>query len=103
MVAHRLGTQDQVGGDLSIGLALSEKREYFVFALRQLREELLGARLRTWACAAEVVHQALGDGRAEDGLAAGHGTDSTQRLLLHGALEEVAASPGADGGKDRLV
>src|SRR5438876_5762001 len=80
MVAHRLGTQDEVSGDLSIGLALSNQGENFVFAVRQLREELPGTTLGGWARAAEVVHQALSDGRTKDGSATRHGTDGAQRL-----------------------
>ena len=103
VVAHRFRAQDQVGGDVSIGFALGNQGENLVFAVRQLREELCGATLRGWSSAAEVVNQALGDGRTKDGLTARHSTDGAQSLLLHGALEEVAARSSANGGEDGLV
>jgi len=46
MVAHRLGTQDEAGSDLSIRITLSNQGEHLVFALHQFWEELLGATLR---------------------------------------------------------
>ncbi len=103
MVAHRLGAQDEAGGDVGIGLALGNQGKNFVFAVRQLREELRGATLRGWSSAAEVAHQVLGDGRTKDGLAVRHGTDGAQGLFLHGTLEEIAARSSANGGEDGLV
>ena len=67
VVAHRLGAQDEAGGDVGIGLALGHQGKNSVFAVRQLREELCGATLRGWSSAAEVAHQVLGDGRTKDG------------------------------------
>ena len=95
--------QDEAGGDVGIGLALGNQGKNFVFAVRQLREELRGATLRGWSSAAEVAHQVLGDGRTKDGLAVRHGTDGAQGLFLHGTLEEIAARSSANGGEDGLV
>jgi hypothetical protein len=80
------------------------KGEELVFTIRQFREELSRPTLAHWPGAAEVVHQALGDGRAKDGLAAGHRPNGPQGLLLHGSFEEVAARVGAPGDhRGRLV
>ena len=42
MVAHRLGTQDEAGSDVGIGLALGDQGQNFVFSICQLREKLAG-------------------------------------------------------------
>src|SRR5260370_16873625 len=103
MVAHRLGTQDKMGGDLSIGLALGDQGENLVFAVRQLREELRGSALRSWSSAAEIVHQAFCDGRTKDRLAVSHSANGAQGLLLYGALEQLAARSSPNGSKARQV
>ena len=54
VVSHRLWAQDEVGGDVGIGLALGNQGEDLVFAHRQFWKELRGSTLRAWSCRAEI-------------------------------------------------
>src|SRR6266699_922336 len=103
MVAHRLGTQDDVGWGVSTGLALGHQGENFVFTIRQLWEELHGSTCCAWSSAREVVYQACCHGWAKNGLAVPDRAYGPQRLLLNDSFEQVTACPGTDGGKDRVL
>ena len=78
VVAHRLHAQEQRLGYLLVALALGDEGEDLLFAFGELGE---GASRRAGGRGAEVVHQALGDGGTEDGLAAGHPQDTSREQL----------------------
>src|SRR5690242_9408367 len=100
VVANGLSAEDELLGDGGVGETLGDEAEDLALAVGQLREGL-GRRGRRRG--AKVLHQAAGDGWAEDGFAVGDSANGTNGLVAAGAIEQVAAGAGAHGGEDGVV
>lgn len=86
-------------GDLRVRPVLGYEGQDLVLPLGHLGEDIFGLAAR----AREVAHQPPGDGRAKDRLPAHDRPNRAPYLRLQGALEQVAAGVGLEGGEDRLV
>src|SRR5215472_3271731 len=95
VVAHGFGAEHQALCNLSIVVSLSQQQEDFPLALGQFRKRL------RWCGqgfgGSKVANQAFGNGWTEDGFPATDGLDRSQRLVLVGAFEQVAARTSAHG------
>ncbi len=80
---------EQAAGDLLVGQALGEQAQDLDLARRQ------GGPAGPYA-----AEQAGGDGRGQDGFAAGGGVDGGGDVLRRGVLEQIAGGPGLDGRED---
>src|SRR5918995_251984 len=100
VIAHGLGAQVEAFGDLGVRLVAGYELQDLVLALGQLGEGV-GGLSRVWT--REILHEAAGYGRSEDGLAAGDSPDGTQDLGLEGAFKQVASGTGLQRGEHRIV
>src|SRR5215212_2519400 len=89
VIADGFWTQLEAPGNLGVGLVLGDQGKDLVLPLGELGK---GVRLSARPGNGEVIDQALGDDRAEDGLSAGHRPDRAQNLRLESSLQQVTTS-----------
>ena len=100
VVAHGFWFELESVGDLGVGEVSRDEVQDLVFAGCQLWER--GVWGRPWR-GSEIGHESFGDGGSEDGAAAVDPADGVDDVGFPGALEEVAAGSGLEGGEDGVV
>jgi len=100
MVAHGFLTQDETAGDLPVAVPLCNQPKNLSFSVGQVRKY---TRERGLLQRREVLRQALGNGRTEDGLTMTDRVNGPQDLRLLGALQEIASCSCSHRRKDRIV